>query len=349
MDNQDRGGTDPDPKTTDRHPQEVAPEATAGRPRQRGGRHRYEDRHARAAAYRARAPGGWAESDATGAWPETSSTGDRWNAARDDTGEWSYQPDPHEQRESDGSSRGDGTTDTGEWDRPSDTGEWDRTSETGEWARTTDTGEWRQLTDTGEWSRDDPAAPRQVVGEGDQHVGHGERNSFWEGIRLAGDDPRWMPTPASAPRSPAVGDFVLPDAPPVPLEPRLADTGPPGHRARRDPDAALVGTLRAMLYAAAWYVVPLLAIFVWTLTLDGNAPAGCVTDAGGGGCESERAEAITSIVDAAPRFVAAIGASLAAVLLLRWVSRGWQVASVSLAAAVIGGGMSIVFFHLLYG
>ena len=50
-----------------------------------------------------------------------------------------------------------------------------------------------------------------------------------------------------------------------------------------DPDPG--GPLRPLVYTAACYLVPAVLVFLWLLTLDGQAPAGCVTDISGGGCE----------------------------------------------------------------
>lgn len=326
---------DPDPKTTSRR-EDVPAETEAGRTRRRRGRHRYEDRRPGTVAYRPRGTtGGWAYADAGAESRAVDSGGPPRATIDDDTGEWAHRPDLYE--------RGAPAGEDG-WDREAHTGEWHST-DTGEWSRLTDTGEWRRLTDTGEWDRDGPDTARRADQIGQLPPGWPE--TFWEGLRLAGDDPRWVPTPASAPRSPVVGDIRPPDdSPALPMLPQ-ADPGPPNHRVQLDPNARLRGVLMALLYAAAWYLVPLLLLFSWMLTLDGTAPAGCMTDASGGGCESERAAAITSIVAAAPRFWAAIGASLVAALVLSWVSR-WQAASVSLAAAVIGGGLSIMLFQLFW-
>jgi hypothetical protein len=126
-----------------------------------------------------------------------------------------------------------------------------------------------------------------------------------------------------------------------------------GRRARRiendllDPDP--VGAMRPLVYTVACYVVPAVALFVWLLTLSGQAPAGCVTDLTGGGCDSPRAHAIGSFVAGGPRFGLALVASLVVAVLLRQVGTTWRAASVALASAVVGGGLSTVLISVVTG
>lgn len=220
-----------------------------------------------------------------------------------------------------------------------------------------------------------------------------DRDAFWSGTRLAGDDPRWMETPTSAPRSPAVAYPRPPrtrppgpsaaattgarPAPTVPVERRTGRGGRStqttrGARSAQIPQSGLASLpgrsnrperrieedlldtepgshLAAVLYTAAWYAVPVLVFFVWLVTLDNSVPAGCVTDPTGGGCDSERAQALASILGAAPRFGAALMGSLVVALLLRWVSRSWRPASLGLASAVVGGGLSTVLYSVVTG
>ena len=262
-------------------------------------------------------------------------------------------------------------TDTGQWDRSTDTGQWDRFTDTGPIDRITDTGQWARFTDTTEWSHG--LLPRDGVDDRPWHDG-GE--TFWSGTRLAGDDPRWMDTPESAPRSPAAAysgpSRSNPAGPPragrVATAAPTRATGRPTYPSRSgiDPSASSLrwtaqrieddlldadpgSPLAAVLYAAAWYAVPVLVFFVWLLTLDGNPPIGCVTDVTGGGCESARAKATTSLLGAAPRFGLAMMVSLVTAVLLRWASPTWKSGSVGLAAAVIGGGMSTVLVSVISG
>ena len=172
----------------------------------------------------------------------------------------------------------------------------------------TDTGQYDTTTSTGEWDR--------LVGSIDDEEAEEKFEAFWSGHRLSGDDPRWVETPATAPRSPAVG-LPEPRRPepeatttvprrgrsaagrsprlaraamppgrrrptlagarrPAP-RPRRAGTGPArarGSRRRLPPQRRVrVGSRRssssstsdnggfmaAVLYAAAWYAVPVLA------------------------------------------------------------------------------------------
>ncbi|HEX7744135.1 MAG TPA: hypothetical protein VF462_02570, partial [Micromonosporaceae bacterium] len=82
-------------------------------------------------------------------------------------------------------------------------------------------------------------------------------------------------------------------------------------------------------------------------TLDGSPPQDCVVGAGQH-CVSARAQAAAAVVDAGPRAAVALGASLAVAVLLRWAS-SWRTASVGLAAAVIGGGLSTLLTSVISG
>ncbi|MFI5834357.1 hypothetical protein ACIA5A_11840 [Micromonospora sp. NPDC051300] len=251
----------------------------------------------------------------------------------------------------------------GRWDRPED--RWDRTEHTGEWDRFTDTGHLDRVRDTGDrspavdpWDRTAPpvregwASPERV-------------EEFWSGTRLAGDDPRWMETPTSAPRSPMVA-YPSPRPRPAPRrrspEPVAAggsalrrgmDTIGGGSWGRRleddllDPDPG--GPLRPLVYTAACYLVPAVLLFLGLVFLDGQAPAGCVTDISGGGCDSPRAHAFASLSAAAPRFGLALVSSLVVAVLLRQVGTTWRSATVALAAAVVGGGLSTVVISAVTG
>ncbi|WFE37563.1 hypothetical protein [Micromonospora sp. WMMD998] len=242
---------------------------------------------------------------------------------------------------------------------------WDRTEHTGEWDRFTDTGHLDRVRDTGDrypavdpWERTSPpvregwASPEQV-------------EEFWSGTRLAGDDPRWMETPTSAPRSP----MVAYSAPRPQSAPRRRPAAPVGSGApagrwgagavgggswsRRieddllDPDPG--GPLRPLVYTAACYLVPAVLLFFGLVFLDGQAPTGCVTDISGGGCDSPRAHAFASLSAAVPRFGLALVSSLVVAVLLRQVGTTWRSATVALAAAVVGGGLSTVVISAVTG
>jgi hypothetical protein len=193
----------------------------------RGARHGYEPEiagHDDLPAYgRHHEPGGGRRrrADDTGGWyaPSVPDTGS-WQAPspRDtgswpapsprDTGSWEM---PRPAREYGGRRRAPDGADTGQWEHMTDTGQYVRTATTGDWDRLTDTGsherdDWDRLTDTGahrraiNWDRLTDSGSHSLADDRAQ-----ERfDAFWSGHRLAGDDPRWMPTPSSAPHSPAV-------------------------------------------------------------------------------------------------------------------------------------------------
>ncbi|MFE9689787.1 hypothetical protein [Micromonospora sp. NPDC005806] len=277
--------------------------------------------------------------DASGvhAW-DRAVTGDRWD-----------QPD--------GTGRWDRTEHTGEFGRITDTGQWDRSADTGQWDRYTAAGQWSRYAEVDPWDRTVPPAPAR---EGWASAERAE--GFWSGTRLAGDDPRWMETPPSAPRSPMAAYTAprLRTAGPVgagrdgvPTLRRQIGTVGGGSWARRleddllDPDPG--GPLRPLVYTAACYLVPALLLFVGLLFLDGQAPAGCVTDITGGGCDSPRAHAFASLIAGAPRFGLALVSSLVVAVVLRRVGTTWRSATVALAAAVVGGGLSTVMVSAVTG
>ncbi|WP_030499474.1 hypothetical protein [Micromonospora chalcea] len=233
---------------------------------------------------------------------------------------------------------------------------WDRTEHTGEWDRFTDTGYLEPVRDEVDpWDRTAPP-----VREGWASPERAE--AFWSGTRLAGDDPRWMETPPSAPRSPAVAY----SAPRPRAVPRGRPVAPAGSTLRRrvetigggswgrrleddllDPDPG--GPLRPLVYTVACYMVPAVLLLVGLLFLSGQPPAGCVTDITGGGCDSPRTHALDSLVSAAPRFGLALVSSLVVAVLLRQVGTTWRSATVALAAAVVGGGLSTVVISAVTG
>ncbi|MGW4291576.1 hypothetical protein ACWEH1_00750 [Micromonospora chersina] len=258
-------------------------------------------------------------------------------------------------------SRWDRTEQTGEWDRFTDTGQWDRQADTGQWDRVRETGAWDRYAEVDAWDRTAPPVPaREGWASPEQAEG------FWSGTRLAGDDPRWTETPPSAPRSPMVA-YTAPRPAPRrrPVEPvgagragasalrRRVETIGGGSWSRPleddllDPDPG--GPLRPLVYTAACYLVPALLFFVGLLFLDGQPPAGCVTDITGGGCDSPRSHAVGSLVAGAPRFGLALLSSLMVAVVLRRVGTTWRSATVALAAAVVGGGLSTVIISAVTG
>ncbi|MFI7430971.1 hypothetical protein ACIBPB_28645 [Micromonospora sp. NPDC049836] len=274
----------------------------------------------------------WDRSDGPAPWDRMEHTGELGRVT--DTGRWAAQPDP-----------GGPDRYAGGWDRSAEPGGWDRYAEVDRWDRTV------------------PPAP---VREGWASAERAE--SFWSGTRLAGDDPRWVATPPSAPRSPMVG---YPAARPGPVPRRRpmpavdAERGGAAALRRRvetvgggawgrrleddllDPDPG--GPLRSLAYTAACYLVPAVLLLVGLLFLDGQPPAGCVTDITGGGCDSPRTHALASLIDGAPRFGLALVSSLVVAVVLRRVGSGWRSATVALAAAVVGGGLSTVLISAVTG
>ncbi|WP_091551806.1 hypothetical protein [Micromonospora pattaloongensis] len=252
-----------------------------------------------------------------------------------------------------------------DWRDDTSAGEWRRDAHTGQFDRVTDDAGWGVEGNTGEWDRSERTRRgRPAVAEpADSWQTSGD--TFWSGTRLAGDDPRWVETPPSAPRSPAVAyppqRSVRPAPPrtrtvrPTPATARPAYR-PPVRRGRGNRlDEELLdfdpgGHVATLLYTALWYAVPVLFFALWLLTLDNTPPPpGCVTDVLGGGCQSERAEAIASLIGGAPPFGAAFAASLVVAVVLRWASGTWRAASVGLASAVVGGGLSTVLFSAVTG
>ncbi|WP_431917418.1 hypothetical protein [Micromonospora wenchangensis] len=297
-----------------------------------------------------------------------------------------------------GSSRWGQSDSTGQWDRFTDTAGWDRT-DVGRWGPvSTDRDGWdgrdpgrvdrpdhagvdpwdrggpdrRDAGEADRWERSVPPRSSQpVTGEGWPWGGQPE--GFWSGTRLAGDDPRWMDPPTSAPRSPVVG-YTAPRPRAAPrrraepvsgraaavsgraaassLRERIGSVGAGSWNRRLeddllDPDPG--GPLRPLVYTAACYLVPAVLVFLWLLTLDGQPPAGCVTDISGGGCEPPRAHALGSLVAGGPRFGLSLLSSLVVAVLLRRVGTTWRPATVALAAAVVGGGLSTVMISAVTG
>ncbi|MET7948143.1 hypothetical protein [Micromonospora sp. NPDC005324] len=253
-------------------------------------------------------------------------------------------------------------------------GQWSAVESVGGWERSDRTGQWeRSAIEDDEWDRSmAPRSDRSVAAEG----WPSREDGFWSGTRLADDDPRWMDPTTSAPRSPVVGYTApRPRSAPAPRAgaPRA---GAPGRRAdrpavgtasvRRRVESAATGawarrleddlldpypggSVRPLLYTAACYLVPAMLIFVWLLTLDSQAPAGCVTDISGGGCESARSRALESLLAGSPRFGLALVSSLVVAALLRRVGTTWRSATIAVAAAVVGGGLSTVLISAVTG
>ncbi|WP_203710615.1 hypothetical protein [Asanoa siamensis] len=308
---------------------------------------------------------------------------DRREAARDDaaqTGGWRTDDPVRRRRDADSGHRPGGPAD-----------------DTGSWERMTDTGQYDSTTSTSEWDR--------LVGSIEDEEAEEKFEAFWSGHRLAGDDPRWVETPATAPRSPAVGlpeprrpepdayddggsrrgrtqadEELARAAMPPALDATDPGWGAPARATRRESaptrparaaapqrqytpqrggmwqqeefeqlDTDNGGFLAAVLYAAAWYAVPVLAFGIWLMTLPAVAIDDCISDVTGGGCESPRAQALEGLLSGVPQFGIALGISLIAAIALRWLGHSWRAGSVGLAAAVVGGGLSAVLNSVFTG
>ncbi|MEU6072615.1 hypothetical protein [Micromonospora sp. NPDC047074] len=230
------------------------------------------------------------------------------------------------------------------------------------WDRTDGTGQWERYPGAGGWDRTVP--PVSGGADASWPGRHDGDEDFW-----SGDDPWWVAPSGSTPRS-SVVPSPAPRPRPAPGQGRADPEGaargaaPPGVRrqvgaagpdtgGRRieddllDADAG--GPWRPLLYTVACYLVPAVLVFVWLLTLDGQVPAGCVTDVTGGGCASPQSRALGSLAPGLPRFGLALASSLVVALLLRGVGATWRAGTVALAAAVVGGGLSTVMISAITG
>ncbi|MFD2766315.1 hypothetical protein [Micromonospora eburnea] len=235
-------------------------------------------------------------------------------------------------------------------DQAEDTGRWDHLEHTGEWSRY-DTGQWDRYAEVDRRDRTVPPAP---VREG--WASPEQAEEFFSGTRRADDAPRWMeastsaPGPGGSPRRRAADPVGAGGAGAAPYRRRDAPGGRTRRRIEKDLlDPNPVGPIRPLVYTAACYLVPALLLFVGLLFLDGRAPAGCVTDLTGGGCDSPRVHAFASMVAGGPRFGLALASSLVVAVVLRWVGKSWRSATVALAAAVVGGGLSTVLISAVTG
>ncbi|SCL58612.1 hypothetical protein [Micromonospora peucetia] len=205
------------------------------------------------------------------------------------------------------------------WRPAGEVDRWDHAGPAGWWDRTDGTGQWHQPDDSGQWER------------------HSDDSGWWNQI---------VPPPAPRQRmAEPVGAATA-----ATVRRRAATAGAGARRIEDDlldPDPG--GPWRPLLYTLACYLVPAVLIFVWLLTLDGQVPAGCVTDISGGGCDSSRSRASGSLASGLPRFGLALASSLVVALLLRRVGTMWRSVSVALAAAVVGGGLSTVLISVVTG
>jgi hypothetical protein len=175
--------------------------------------------------------------------------------------------------------------------------------------------------------RDRPAAGGGTVY--DEGPGRRERSA---GYREAGGaypgGPRRAPAPPSGKRKAAIYDVDDDD--------------------ERDDEPEPGGYLASAAYTAMWYAVPMVLWVLWSLTLNSEASANCVDDAGVP-CASERAEAITTLIDSLPQVGATMLFSVLVAMVLRWVSGSWRAGTVGFAAAVVGGGLATVAISVITG
>ncbi|MER7889130.1 hypothetical protein ABTX15_04830 [Micromonospora sp. NPDC094482] len=259
-------------------------------------------------------------------------------------------------------------------DRWDGTGQWEQPDIAGRWEQPDSTGQWDRYTEPAQWDRTEPPRSGRSAEAAGWPGATRDDERFWSGTRLAGDDPRWMDPPTSAPRSPVItytaprprsspGSYgqtrrraepvgVARGAGMTSVRRRIEAAGAGGWPRRLeddllDPDPG--GSVRPLLYTATCYLIPAVLIFVWLLTLDAQAPAGCVTDISGGGCDSPRARALGSLLAAAPRFGLALVSSLVVAALLRRVGTTWRSTTIALASAVVGGGLSTVVISAVTG
>jgi hypothetical protein len=98
------------------------------------------------------------------------------------------------------------------------------------------------------------------------------------------------------------------------------------------------GWLPVLLWTCGAFVLPVLAYLVWTWSLSGIAPAGCV-DAAGSACRSPRRDAVAGLLSVLPPLTVALVLALLIASTLRRVA-GWRTSTVAFAAAVIGAGIT---------
>ncbi|MFB9234603.1 hypothetical protein ACFFWC_03480 [Plantactinospora siamensis] len=185
----------------------------------RGGAHRAspaEDRDRPYSAQPVTGVGGWEPPTSTGGWGRGGGTG--WEDSTS-AGNWaaSLGADRRTSRPP-GDSRS-GREGRGRDSRRDPATDWERSPAVDPWARPDDTStnirRWDQA--AGDFTASEPrsgpatggrsigrATPRSPETDGPEQR-YGRRDTFWSGTRLAGDDPRWMDTPAAAPSSPVVG------------------------------------------------------------------------------------------------------------------------------------------------
>jgi hypothetical protein len=93
------------------------------------------------------------------------------------------------------------------------------------------------------------------------------------------------------------------------------------------------GPLAAVGYTVIWYGVPVVLFLLYMLLVTGD----------------EKAHALNTLANAAPKFGLSLALSMLVAVLLRWISGSWKAVSVGLAAAVMGGGLATVLASVITG
>jgi len=106
------------------------------------------------------------------------------------------------------------------------------------------------------------------------------------------------------------------------------------------------GYLAAVAYTALWFAVPVVGFALWSLTLNQEASANCVT---GVPCSSERKAALLSLAAHLPNMIGILLLSAGIAVVLRRISGTWKASTVGFAAAVVGGGLATVAVSAITG
>lgn len=108
------------------------------------------------------------------------------------------------------------------------------------------------------------------------------------------------------------------------------------------------GYLASAAYTGMWFAVPMVLWVLWSLTLNNEASANCIDDAGLP-CASERTEALSTLTDNLPQMIGTMLIAVVIALALRFVNSSWKASTVGFAAAVVGGGLTTVGMSIITG
>jgi hypothetical protein len=101
----------------------------------------------------------------------------------------------------------------------------------------------------------------------------------------------------------------------------------------------------ALVWTCIWYAVPVFFLLARALFQPGAPDPLCV-ELGLTNCASPRGEALSEMVSNSPLWLAALVASLALTLVLRWASDSWRAATIGFCAAVVSGGAITVLYNI---